>query len=171
MTLATKNTLKIREATEDDFDQMWPILMEIIRRGETYTYDPNMTKEEALHVWVKYPRVTWLVEEDGTVLGTYYLKTNANGPGSHVCNCGYMVGDQARGKGVATFMCKHSKKLAVQLGYKAMQYNFVASTNGGAVRLWEKLGFDIVGTLKKAFHHPAKGYVDAFVMYQWLADE
>ena len=82
-----------------------------------------------------------------------------------------MVGVEARGKGVATLMCEHSKKLALELGYKAMQFNFVASTNEAAVRLWKKLGYDIVGTLPKAFNHPTKGYVDAYVMFQWLAEE
>ena len=97
-----------------------------------------------------------------------YIKTNQNGPGDHVCNCGYMVSSTARGKGLATSMCEHSLKIALELGYKAMQFNFVASTSEGAVRLWTKLGFETVGRLPKAFDHPAIGLVDALVMYKWL---
>ncbi|NWO06960.1 MAG: GNAT family N-acetyltransferase, partial [Alteromonadaceae bacterium] len=97
------------------------------------------------------------------------IKTNQSGPGQHVCNCGYMVSANARGKGIATQMCEHSQKIALELGYKAMQFNFVASTNVGAVGLWNKLGFENVGCLPKAFLHPKKGYVDALVMYKWLA--
>lgn len=83
-------------------------------------------------------------------------------------NCGYMVSSEARGKGFATVMCEHSQQIAKELGYKAMQFNFVASSNEGAIRLWTKLGFEIVGKLPRAFNHPAKSYVDALVMYKWL---
>lgn len=114
------------------------------------------------------PRNTYVAEEDGLILGTYYIKTNQQGPGSHVCNCGYMVGSAARGRGLATAMCEHSQRVAVEMGYKAMQFNFVAASNEGAVRLWQKLGFEIAGRLPGAFDHPARGYVDALVMYKWL---
>ena len=116
------------------------------------------------------PRQTFVVEEDGRILATYYLKTNQAGPGSHVCNCGYMVAASARGRGLATMMCGHSQQVAVELGYQAMQFNFVASTNEGAVRLWQKLGFEIVGRLPQAFQHPRQGFVDALVMYKWLGE-
>ena len=99
-------------------------------------------------------------------LGTYYLKTNHNGPGQHVCNCGYMVSSAARGKGLARRMCEHSQIIAREMGYRAMQFNFVASSNEVAVSLWQKLGFQIVGRLPKAFDHPTQGFVDAFVMYR-----
>ena len=115
-----------------------------------------------------YPRKTYVVEEGGEILGTYFIKTNHEGPGAHVCNCGYMVSSNARGKGLATSMCEHSQEQALVLGYKAMQFNFVASSNEGAVRLWNKLGFEIVGTLPKAFEHPNLGLVDAHVMFKWL---
>lgn len=158
----------IREASESDFDKIWPIFHEIVSAGETYAYSKDTTKEQALNIWLKTPRKTFVFEENGNILGTYYLKTNQAGPGNHVCNCGYMVSTQTRGKGLATSMCEHSQEIARALGYKAMQFNFVASSNEGAVRLWKKLGFETVGTLPKAFNHPSKGYIDALVMYKWL---
>jgi len=160
--------MKIREATEKDFEEIWPIFSEIVSAGETYAYPRNTTKEEAKELWLHYPRKTFVIEDNGKILGTYYIKANQTGAGSHVCNCGYMVSSKARGRGLATAMCKHSQKIALKLGYKAMQYNFVASSNEGAVRLWKKLGFEIVGRLPQAFNHPKDGYVDAFVMYKWL---
>lgn len=160
--------MNIREATEKDFNEIWPIFHEIVAAGETYAYAPDTDKEQALIIWLKTPRKTFVFEENGNVLGTYYIKTNQAGPGSHVCNCGYMVSSQARGRGLATSMCDHSQKIAKGLGYKAMQFNFVASTNEGAVSLWTKLGFETVGRLPKAFNHPVKAYVDALVMYKWL---
>ena len=102
-------------------------------------------------------------------MGTYYLKANQSGPGSHVCNCGYMVSSRARAKGVATFMCEHSQDIALSLGYKAMQFNCVVSTNNAAVQLWQKLGFETVGRLPGAFNHARLGFVDAFVMFKWLS--
>lgn len=160
--------MKIREATQGDFDKIWPIFQEIVSAGETYAYPQDSTKEQALDIWLNTPRKTFVAEENGVILGTYYIKTNQEGPGNHVCNCGYMVSPEARGRGLATSMCEHSQVLAKQLGYKAMQFNFVASSNEGAIRLWTKLGYETVGKLPKAFHHPSKGYIDALVMYKWL---
>lgn len=160
--------MKIREATEVDFEKIWPIFHEIVSVGETYAYSRNTSKEEANHLWMQLPRKTYVAEENGQILGTYYIKTNHAGPGSHVCNCGYMVSSRARGRGIASSMCEHSQEIAIKLGYKAMQFNLVAASNDSAVRLWGKLGFDIVGRLPKAFSHPSKGYVDALIMYKWL---
>lgn len=160
--------MEIREAIEKDFDTIWPIFREIVSAGDTYAYPTNISKEQALTVWLETPRKTFVCEENGQILGTYYLKTNQAGPGSHVCNCGYMVSSKARGKGLATSMCKHSEEIAKQLGYKAMQFNFVAESNEGAIRLWKNLGFESVGKLPGAFSHPSKGYIDALVMYKWL---
>ena len=160
--------MNIREATREDFDRIWPIFSEVVAAGETYAYARDTTREQALKIWIETPRKTLLCEEDGKVLGTYYIKTSQAGPGDHVCNCGYMVASAARGRGLATAMCEHSQALARELGYKAMQFNFVASTNEVAVRLWNKLGFATVGCLPKAFRHPTLGYVDALVMYKWL---
>lgn len=162
--------MNIREATKSDWQSIWPIFSEIVSAGETYAYDPEISAEQAQKIWLEAPRKVFIFEEEGKVLGTYYLKTNQAGPGDHVCNCGYMVSSTARGKGLATSMCEHSQQIAIDLGYKAMQFNFVASSNEGAVRLWSKLGFDTVGCLPKAFNHPKLGYVDALVMYKWLAN-
>lgn len=160
--------MNIREATPADFDNIWPIFHGIVASGETYAYPRDTPKEEAFRLWVEIPRLTFVAEENGRILGTYYLKTNQAGPGDHVCNCGYMVSCAARGRGLATAMCEHSQEVARQLGYQAMQFNFVASSNEAAVKLWNKLGFATVGRLPKAFNHPAKGYIDALVMYKWL---
>jgi RimJ/RimL family protein N-acetyltransferase len=120
-------------------------------------------------VWIEMPQATYVAKDPvGAVIGTYYLKPNQPALGSHVCNCGYVVSERARGQGVASLMCEHSQYEARRLGFRAMQFNLVVSTNEGAVRLWKKLGFDIVGTLPGAFRHPRDGYVDAFVMFKEL---
>ena len=160
--------MNIREATREDFDQIWPIFHEIAAAGDTYAYARDITKEQGQQLWIEAPRKTYVFEEDGRIVVTYYIKTNQSGPGAHVCNCGYMVSSTARRRGLATAMCEHSQKVARELGYKAMQFNCVAASNEGAVRLWNKLGFATVGRLPKAFHHPSQGYVDALVMYKWL---
>jgi L-amino acid N-acyltransferase YncA len=160
--------MNIREASEKDFNEIWPIFHEVVSVGETYAYARDTTKSQALDIWVTTPRKTFVVEEHGRILGTYYIKTNQAGPGSHVCNCGYMVASKARAKGLATAMCEHSQHIAKDLGYKAMQYNLVASTNKGAIKLWTKLGFETVGTLPNAFNHPTKGYVNALIMYKYI---
>lgn len=160
----------IRDANQQDFEQIWPFFHEIAAAGETYAYPRDIGKAEAQKLWMQLPRKTFVVEEEGVILGSYYIKTNQAGPGAHVCNCGYMVASAARGRGLASLMCEHSQQVALELGYKAMQFNFVASSNLQAVRLWNKLGFATVGQLPKAFHHPSQGYVDALVMFKWLSD-
>ena len=163
--------MNIREATESDFDSIWPIIFEIVSAGETYAYDPKSTKDEAYDFWMKSPRATFVAESGDKIFGTYFIKTNHAGPGSHVCNCGYMVSGDARGMGLATKMCEHSQGIARKMGYKAMQFNLVIETNQGAVRLWNNLGFDTVGTVPKAFNHPKHGYVGAHVMFKWLGED
>jgi ribosomal protein S18 acetylase RimI-like enzyme len=163
--------MNIREATPDDFDALWPIIQAVAAAGETYPYPRDLPKAEGERLWLQLPQKTFLAEEDGKVLGTYYIKPNTGGGGSHVCNCGYMVAVEARKRGIATALCEHSQQVARELGYKAMQFNLVISTNEVAVRLWTKLGFETVGRLPKAFAHPRLGYVDALVKFKWLADE
>ena len=158
----------IREAAQDEFADIWPIFEEIVSAGDTYAYPKETSKAEGERLWMKVPRKTFVAESDGEILGTYYIKTNQSGPGSHVCNCGYMVRTAARGKGIATAMCEHSQQVALELGYSAMQFNFVASSNEGAIRIWQQMGFEIVGRLPRAFNHPVRSYIDALIMYKWL---
>ena len=148
---------------------IWEILEPIFRAGETYAVARDISERDAHRMWVEGPQATYVaLGTQNEILGTFYIKPNQAGAGSHVCNCGYAVSDLARGRGIASMMCVFSLNEAKRLGFKAMQYNFVASTNEGAVRLWEKHGFDVVGTLPGAFQHPEQGFVDAFVMYKTL---
>ncbi|WP_425500899.1 N-acetyltransferase family protein [Roseovarius faecimaris] len=162
--------LIIRKARAGDWPALWSILQPVIRAGETYAIDPALPEEAARAMWMEAPAATYLAEQGGDILGTYYIKTNAAGGGAHVCNCGYMVGEAARGRGVAGAMCAHSQEAARALGYRAMQFNMVLCSNTGAIRLWEKMGYDTVGRLPRVFAHPSEGLVDALVMYKWLED-
>ena len=158
----------IRPALPADAEQIAAIIVPTIRDGSTYSLDPTMTEAEALAYWMGPDKETFVAVEDGNVLGTYYMRPNQAGGGKHVCNCGYMTAENAGGRGVARSMCEHSLSHARASGYRAMQFNFVVSTNQRAVRLWQSLGFDIIGRLPEAFEHPQCGYVDALVMYQLL---
>ena len=160
--------LIIRKAQEGDAAAIASIILPIIRSGATYALDPELSRDEALAYWLDGDKETFVAEEDGEVLGTYYIRPNQPGGGQHVCNCGYMTAPEASGRGVATAMCEHSISYARQAGYRAMQFNFVVATNKGAIRLWNRLGFDVVGRLPKAFQHPQDGYVDALVMHREL---
>ncbi len=162
------STLNIRLAAPKDHARIWEILEPVLSAGETYALPSDWSKDEALDYWCNDDRHTFVAECDGVILGTYYLKTNAMGGLSHIANCGYVTGYKARGRGVASQMCEHSLLKACEFGYKAMQYNCVVATNSGAIRLWQRWGFDIVGTLPKAFAHPTQGMVDAHVMFKSL---
>ena len=163
--------MHIREAVWEDFEAIWPIFHEIVCEGTTYSFPRDTSKEEARKLWMEIPRATYVIEVNNEILGTYYIKANQVGSGSHICNCGYMVSSKARGQGLASQMCKHSQETAIRLGYKGMQFNFVVSTNVVAVNLWKKLGYEIVGRLPKACNHPVEGYVDALIMYKWFNEE
>ena len=163
-------TVLIRPYKDSDWPLLWPILQTTFSKGDTYTFPVDANEHEILNAWTRAPQATFVAcSASGHILGSYYIKPNQLGNASHVCNCGYIVSELARGKGVASLMCEHSQATAIELRFLAMQFNFVVSTNSGAVRLWQKLGYDIVGTLPRAFRHPQAGFVDAYVMYKWLA--
>ena len=163
-----ETAIEIRAAEACDRDAIWEILEPTIRAGETYTLPRDLTREDALSYWFGTAHEVFVAELGGEVAGTYFLQANQQGGGGHVANCGYMTAVRASGRGVARAMCAHSLERARQRGFRAMQFNFVVSTNLRAVRLWESFGFDTVGRLPGAFHHPEVGYVDALVMYRLL---
>jgi L-amino acid N-acyltransferase YncA len=160
--------MQIRRATQADRGAVWSIIGPTIRAGETYTLPRDMSESDALAYWFGADRETFVAEEDGRVVGTYYIRANQAGGGDHVCNCGYMTDAGASGRGVARAMYEHSLTQAKLLGFRAMQFNFVVSANERAVRLWTSLGFAVVGRLPAAFRHPSQGYVDALVMFREL---
>lgn len=161
--------ITIRAFQEGDWDATWRILEPVFRAGESYPFSPEFPEEKARRFWVDKPSATFVAEdEDGTVVGTYFIKPNQASLGAHVCNCGYVVSEEARGQGIASKMCEHSQREALARDFRSMQFNFVISTNEAAIRLWKKQGFEVVGTLPEAFRHPRKGFVDAYVMFKKL---
>jgi ribosomal protein S18 acetylase RimI-like enzyme len=157
----------IRPAVPDDDDAIRRIITPVIRAGETYALPRDWTEAEALAYWGS-PGHTVFVADDDAVVGTYYIRPNQRGGGGHVANCAFMTAASATGRGVAGAMCAHALQYAAAAGYKAMQFNFVVSTNTRAVALWRRFGFEIVGRLPGAFRHPTLGLVDALVMYRAL---
>jgi ribosomal protein S18 acetylase RimI-like enzyme len=163
--------MTIRPATPDDHDALWAVLEPVIRAGETLALPRDMARDDALAFWMP-PAPTgsdaFVAEHAGAIIGTYFVRPNQRGGGSHVANCGYVTAVTATGRGVARAMCAHSLDHARARGFRAMQYNFVVSSNERAVRLWQAMGFAIVGRLPGAFAHPRLGDVDALVMYRAL---
>ncbi|MEM6749192.1 MAG: GNAT family N-acetyltransferase [Planctomycetota bacterium] len=159
----------VDRASEADRAAVWRLFEPVIRAGETYPYPRDMAEAEALSAWVDKTRAAYLAEdESGAAAGSYYLRDNQPGLGSHVANAGFLVAPEARGQGVGRRMGEHALEEAKRLGYRAMQFNLVVATNEASVRLWPSLGFDVVGRLPGAFVHPAQGEVDALVMYRRL---
>jgi GNAT superfamily N-acetyltransferase len=188
--------LKIRPATDADREAIWKIFHKVIAAGDTYPFDPQMSREDALAYWFRNDARTYVAERDRPasrpggsrldhspiastvtegaahqgrarrhVVGTYLLRPNWSGPGSHVANAAFMVAPGARGQGIGRAMGEHCLSEARRLGFRAMQFNFVVSTNERAIKLWQHLGMKTIGTLPGAFRHPEKGYVDVYVMF------
>jgi GNAT superfamily N-acetyltransferase len=161
--------MRIREFTDDDWTQVWPIVRQVVRAADTFTYDPEMTAEQAYAIWVETPPGLTVVATGGDrVLGTAKMGPNRPGPGSHVSTASFMVAADARGRGVGTALCRYALDWARAQGYAGMQFNAVAESNVGAVGVYRRLGFDVVGTVPGAFRHPGLGRVGLHVMYREL---
>jgi ribosomal protein S18 acetylase RimI-like enzyme len=191
--LIVGSVLRIRPATNADRDAIWKIFHEVVAAGDTYAFDPQISREEALTYWFAPGTDIYVAEltpasvgeadgfpgtlaasptggENRHVVGTYILRPNQAGGGSHVANAAFMVAPDARGEGIGRAMAEHCLDQARRLGFRAMQFNFVVSTNQSAIHLWQRLGFKIVGTLPEAFRHLEKGFVDVYVMFRSLVD-
>ncbi len=167
--LNNASSLTFTPMTQDDFVIFWPTFQTIIADQQTYAIDPEISYAAAYQLWCQAPKATYAVKDAaGELVGSYYLKANAAGPGDHICNCGYMVTAAARGKGIARAMCEHSQQIAQTLGFKAMQFNAVVATNDVAVALWQRLGFSIVGTVPNAYRHATQGLVATHIMHKPL---
>jgi ribosomal protein S18 acetylase RimI-like enzyme len=160
--------MNIRLSSLADADAVWDIIEPILRAGETYALPRDWSRADALAYWYAPDHTVFVAQAEGEILGTYLLHANHKGGGAHVANCGYMTHAQAFGRGIARAMCKHSIEYAADVGFRAMQFNFVVSTNERAVALWKAFGFQIVGCVPGAFQHPTLGFVDAFVMFRTL---
>lgn len=158
--------MTIREATATDYDGIWEIFEIVIKTGDTYAFAPDTPKADLQKFWFAPGMTTFVAEENGRIVASYFIKSNQPGLGAHICNCGYMVHPNQRGKGIGRLLCEHSLQTAKQSGYKGMQYNIVVSTNTKAINLWKRCGFRITGTIPKGFDHQKLGYVDAYIMYR-----
>lgn len=161
--------ISIRKATAQDWPGIWKIFHAVVGRGDTYAYAPDTSEDEAKHIWMELAKATFVAVDGNEVVGTYYIKTNLAGHGSHVCNAGFMVREDQRGQGLGLLMGEHALVQASALGYHAMQFNFVVASNTGAIKLWERLGFETIGRLPEAFKG-ADGFQDVLVMYQVLGE-
>ena len=163
--------LQIRPYESADWPQVWVLLEPVFRAGETFPHDPAITEEKARAAWVEQSQAVMVaVDPAGAVVGTYYLRPNSLALGAHVANAGYVVSQHCRRQGIGSRLCQHSLQAARRLGFRAMQFNLVVSTNSAGIRCWQRNGFQVVGTLPGAFRHRQLGYVDALVMIQALVE-
>jgi ribosomal protein S18 acetylase RimI-like enzyme len=160
--------LTIRPAAPGDATALAGLILPVFRAGETYTIARDIPEDAAVAYWTAPGKTVFVAEAEGRALGTYYIRPNQQGGGAHVCNCGFVIAADAQGRGVDRAMLDHSLEQARAQGYRAMQFNFVVETNTRAIAIWQRAGFEVVGRLPGAFHHPTEGYVDALVMYRSL---
>lgn len=160
--------MQIRRAVEKDKDAVWEIIKSVIAGGDTYVFDPETPREEMIDYWFASEKYVYVADDNGEILGTFWIKANQPGLGDHVANAAYMVSPKAHGRGIGRKLGEYSIEEAKRLGFTAMQFNFVVSSNTTAVNLWQSLGFEIIGTIPKAFRHLSLGQTDAHVMYRSL---
>jgi L-amino acid N-acyltransferase YncA len=162
----------VRPFEPNDWPGVWGVLEPVFRAGETFPHDPAISEADARASWVAQSQVVMVaVEDEGSVVGSYYLRPNSLSLGAHVANAGYGVAEHHRRRGIGGQLCRHSLQTARALGFRALQFNLVVSTNTAGIRCWQKNGFELIGTLPGAFRHRQLGYVDALVMFQDLIKE
>lgn len=161
--------MTIRQAVEADWPAIWPIFEATVRAGDTYAYPAGLTSEQARALWTEPPPgQTVVLEEDDRILGTAKMGPNRPGPGDHVGTASFMVAAEARGRGVGRRLGEYVVQWHRDSGFRGLQFNAVVETNAVAVKLWQDLGFEIIGTVPEAFRHPTQGYVGLHVMYLGL---
>ncbi len=160
--------IEIRKAIEADEDVIWLILQQVISKGDSFVFAPNTPKEKMMAYWMEPDKNTYVAILDDTIVGSFFIKANQPGLGSHIANAGYMTSPLASGKGIGKAMGQFSLEEAKRLGYQAMQFNIVVKSNERAVRLWQSLGFKIIGEIPEAFNHQSLGMTNAYIMYQRL---
>ena len=163
--------LQFRTFAPADWPALWALLEPVLRAGETFPHDPAIREEDARVAWVEQSRLVMVAEDAaGALVGSYYLRPNTLALGAHVANAGYVVAGPCRRQGIGSRLCQHSLRAARRMGFRAMQFNLVVSTNTAGIRCWQRNGFQLVGTLPGAFRHRQLGYVDALVMFQELVE-
>jgi ribosomal protein S18 acetylase RimI-like enzyme len=162
------SSLSARIATNEDEEALWGILEPRIREGGTYVFSLDKTKESMMGYWMGADKVTFVVEKEGLVVGTFYLKANQEGLGDHICNAGFVVSRDAEGQGVGRWMGEYAQSAAKSSGFLAMQFNFVIQSNQNAVHLWKSLGFSVIGEIPEAYRHPELGLVSALIFHKKL---
>lgn len=162
------HNFQVRGVVNEDLDQLWRILEAVIKGGETYVFHPDSSRDKMLGYWLAPEKKSYVVEENGAIVGTFTIRPNMPDRGSHIANGSYMVHPAHAGKGIGEFMGKYSLEEARRLGYEAMQFNIVIKSNERAVSLWKKIGFRIIGEIPNAFKHPRLGPTNAYVMYREL---
>ena len=160
--------IKITPATSADEERIWALLQPVFSAGDTYAVDPLIDREAAIAYWIEADKTAFILRIEGQAVGTYYIRPNQPGGGAHICNCGFITAPSARGKGVARRMLDHALIEAKQQGYRAMQFNFVLTSNQRALSIWQRNGFATIGRIPQAFLHPKQGYVDALILHRSL---
>lgn len=160
----------IREASPNDWGSIWPFFHSIVKAGETFAYDPNMSKEDGRATWmVRFPgHVAVAVSDDMKIMGTANMYANRSGPGAHVSSASFMVDPKYQGQGVGRALCQYTLGWCREQGFRSVQFNAVVDKNVAAVELYKSLGFEVIGTVPEAFLHPKDGFVGLHVMYRRL---
>ena len=166
--MQTQHQLEIRQADRADWPAIWEIISAVIAGGDTYVFEPDSKVEVMREYWFSPEKYVYVAEENGEVLGTYWLKANQPGLGDHVGNGAYMVSPNAKGKGIGKMMALHSIEEARRIGFRSIQFNFVVKSNTVAVNLWRSVGFEVIGEIPEAFRHKQNGLTNAYIMYRKL---
>ncbi|MEU5832286.1 GNAT family N-acetyltransferase [Streptomyces diacarni] len=158
--------MQIRTSTAGDWPGIFGFYRKIMDEGQTYAFPQGQTLEEAHPWWMETPPgQTVVAVADGRIIGSAKMGPNKPGRGAHIATASFLVDPECRNRGVGRALGEYVIDWARQENYHGIQFNAVVETNEAAVRLWQSLGFKILGTIPGAFNHPTKGLVGQHFMF------
>lgn len=151
--------------SEEEKKELYELFLEIIKEGDSYPQTLPYSFEEFFNYFFAKGSTVLICKENQKIVGGFYLKPNFPGKSSHIGNCGYIVNKDYRGQKIGFHLGKCSIDIAKELGYKSIIFNLVIKENIRAVKLWEKLGFKIIGTIPDAVKINNDKFHDAYIMF------
>lgn len=161
--------IEVRKYRPEDLPAMTAIWNEIVRQGDAFPQEAELTEESAKEFFAAQTYSGVACDRDsGNVLGLYILHPNNIGRCGHICNASYAVASSCRGQGVGRLLVLDCMEKGKDFGFRILQFNAVVATNAGARHLYEKLGFQQLGTIPGGFRMKDGSYEDICPYYHIL---
>lgn len=156
--------LTVRQFKKEDVKEMTGIWNQVVDEANAFPQEKQFSFEEA-EAFFRGQSHTAVAEADGKIVGFYILHPNNVGRCGHLSNASYAVSRCARGQHIGEQLVRNCMEKAKELGFKVLQFNAVVATNKGAIRLYDRLGFQRLGTVPGGYRLADGSYEDIILFY------